>query len=648
MRNKIAFFIQGLLESVGIRSIDKQYLFSYCLIGFFTLLVAAHIFASLNQDATVINIAGKQRFLSQALAKEALLQAQGEGSQDEVSRLTQDFETALNSLIKGNSSLNIKAIADTNTRKQLELVNQHWQTFKQAVQRYINNPQDLSALHALRDGAKTILYETNKTVGMLELQANKDREFELYLAGTATIIILLLVTMGRVFGMSVLMGQINLLRQHLNFVKDGNFSHPLPVSSNHNEVGQMFSAYNSMIAEIGKLMSDVVRSSAEVSAGIENIASRLERTNHGVHQQHSEIDQVATAMNEMAATVREVAANTEQTASSAEMAHDEAINGQQIIMHTIASINQLAEQIENAAEVMKMLQEDSIKVGEIMSVISTIAEQTNLLALNAAIEAARAGEQGRGFAVVADEVRNLAQRTQVSTEEIRAIVEHLQHQSNNASEMMLASQTRAQATVEETSNADQALNRIVESVANITAMSSQIATAAEEQSQVATEMDQSINNISSIAKQTTNDAQQTVAATSEIHIEMDNLRSLVNQFTFPQEGLDLSVAKTAHIAWKGRLRSFLDGHAGLTLKEASSHHDCALGKWYYGEGLAKYGHMKEMQELAHPHERLHKIIIDIIHARESNQMAQAEALYEKVEPLSKEVVMLLNKIEQNS
>lgn len=647
MKEQLSLFIQNSLRAIGIRSIDKQYLFSYSLIAFFALLIAAYLYSTANQEASHINLAGKQRFLSQQLAKEAMLFSVEQGSQEKIVELFNEFESTHEYLVKGNAALNIKPTKDINALKRLVVVDQQWQQLKQAINLLIQSPHDTNAIKDVQKYSNTVLVEANRTVETLETQALKDSRYELYFAGTATLIILLLVTFGRLFGMTVLMRQINTLRTHLEYVKQGDFTHPLPISIQDNEIGEMFSAYNAMIQEIGNMLIDVSKSSAEASASIDQIAIRLEKTNQGVQQQHLEIDQVATAMNEMAATVREVAANTEQTASSAEQANEEAQLGQQVITTTIANINQLAEQIEQSTRVMITLQEDSEKVGEIMAVISTIAEQTNLLALNAAIEAARAGEQGRGFAVVADEVRNLAQRTQTSTEEIRSIVEHLQNQSDLAANMMQTSQESAHATVASAIEADNALKQIVNSVANISAMSSQIATAAEEQSQVAGEMDQSINNISAIATLTKKDAQETVAATSSIHIQMDTLRELVSQFRFSNQGLDLSLAKTAHLAWKGKLRAFLDGQASLTIQEAGSHKECALGKWFYSQGLSQYGHLNEMQELEHPHKRLHEIIHDIIKLREDNNYAEAEKLYQNIEPLSQEVVMLLNTIEKS-
>lgn len=532
MRLLIANTIQFFLKSLGIKSIDKQFLFSYSLIALFTILVTLVLFVSSSHNANSINLAGSLRFLSQQLTKDALLVAQGEGQTSDIASLAQRFEQGLDSLLNGNSQLTIQAVTQPEHRAQVERIASLWRSFHHDLQAYLANPDSKADLHAMQQGSLEILKEAHSLVGMMETKANADASLQLHIALAATLIILLLVTMGRMFGMSVLMYQIDKLRLRLEAVGRGDFTQTLTVMDAENEVGQMFVAYNKMVEQTSALLASVAQSSTQVGSSIDTIGHHLQATAQGVQQQHNELDQIATAMNEMAATVREVASNTELTASSAHQAQDEVMQGQSIIRQSVTSITELSKQIGDAAAVMLLLQEDSEKVGQIMAVIGQIAEQTNLLALNAAIEAARAGEQGRGFAVVADEVRNLAKRTQTATVEIHALVEHLLTQSQHAAQMMSSSQQRVQTTAQDTSSADQSLLRIVNAIATITDMSTHIATAVEEQSQVATEMDKSINRISGIAKETAQVADETVAASDEIHGQMGKLRGLIDRFRF--------------------------------------------------------------------------------------------------------------------
>ncbi|WP_442965269.1 methyl-accepting chemotaxis protein [Pseudomonas sp. FIP_A4] len=239
---------------------------------------------------------------------------------------------------------------------------------------------------------------------------------------------------------------------------------------------------------------------------------------------------VASAMNEMSATVQEVARNANQTATASNDADLESKSGVRVASEALDGIDTLIQDIEKAAVVVRQLEADSASIDTVVGVINGIAEQTNLLALNAAIEAARAGEQGRGFAVVADEVRTLASRTQKSTEEIQRMIEQLQQGVGNAVQAMIAAQSRARSGSDCVARAAQSLGAIADEVGTINEMNTQIATAAEQQSAVAEEINRNITNISRIADTTSADATQTSQISEELVRLAAELNRLVGQF----------------------------------------------------------------------------------------------------------------------
>ncbi|QKK11040.1 MAG: hypothetical protein HND59_04955 [Pseudomonadota bacterium] len=260
---------------------------------------------------------------------------------------------------------------------------------------------------------------------------------------------------------------------------------------------------------------------------LENVASG---TNQGIQELQKEMAYIASAMTEMAATVQQVAGNANSAADAAQQADQESSSGRKVVADAVSVIESLAKEVESASAVILRLENETDTIGAVLDVIKGIAEQTNLLALNAAIEAARAGEQGRGFAVVADEVRTLASRTQQSTREIHDMIERLQTGAGEAVKAMEISRDRAGACVDQAIKAGSSLDNIAAAVGTINDMNTQIASAAEEQSAVAAEINRNANNISHVADVSAEGAQHTSAASEQLLQLSEQLRRQVGRF----------------------------------------------------------------------------------------------------------------------
>jgi len=301
-------------------------------------------------------------------------------------------------------------------------------------------------------------------------------------------------------------------------------------SDAEDEIAEMAKSFNSMSSSFQALIRDVLNSAEAVSAAAQQLAAVSQQSQHGVLSQQSSSEQVATAMNEMTATVQEVARYAADAATASKTSDEETIKGKSVVQQTVAGIKQLAVQSAENAEAINTLKLESDNIGTVLTVIQEIAEQTNLLALNAAIEAARAGESGRGFAVVADEVRTLAQRSQQSTEEIKTIIERLQTGANRCVEAMLSGKTQVEATVDQVEQAGQSLDVIANKVRTILDMNTHIASAAEEQTAVAEDINRNINQIAQVAEANADSTSQTTQTSQSLAGLATELQQLINRF----------------------------------------------------------------------------------------------------------------------
>lgn len=312
-------------------------------------------------------------------------------------------------------------------------------------------------------------------------------------------------------------------------VADGDLTQA-PAVTRRDELGQLQHAMYDMTMSLRTLIGRIGGSVGQIATAAEQLSAVTAQTSAGVQKQRVETEQVATAMHQMAATVQEVAQNAEQASLAARDADKQARQGDLVVQDAIGQVGSLAGEVEHSVQAIEELNTESGRIGTVLEVIRAVAEQTNLLALNAAIEAARAGEQGRGFAVVADEVRALARRTHDSTEEIEGLISNLQRVAQKAVEQMQTSRELTQRTVELASEAGAALGRITESVSTIEQMNQQIAAAAEEQSAVAENISESVTRVRDIGEQSASGSEQTATASAELARLGLELQGLVARF----------------------------------------------------------------------------------------------------------------------
>lgn len=413
------------------------------------------------------------------------------------------------------------------------------------------------------------------------------------------------------------------------------------------EIGLLTSSFNRFVDKIQRLVRETANSTSAVIGGVAETSEITAVISNEVIEQEGRTQQVATAVHQMSISIGEVADSAQTAREAAQSADSEAGHGREIVEETASSIKRLAGEVEMAANSILKVEDDSAEISKILDVIKSIAEQTNLLALNAAIEAARAGEQGRGFAVVADEVRGLATRTQESTVEIENMITRLQAGARDAASVMKSGTQTAKQNLEQAERARLSLVSIAEAVSTISAMNTQIATGAEQQHSVADEISKNVVHISDSSHETADYARQTSSIISELGQRASGLQQTVSQFKISGEAtIDFAAAKSAHLAWKARLQGFLDGQTSMSQNEAVSHHDCILGKWYYSEGLSNYGAIPEMRELEVPHADMHALIKQIVQKKNAGSGAEAGELLSQVDPLSQRIISLLDIVER--
>lgn len=313
-------------------------------------------------------------------------------------------------------------------------------------------------------------------------------------------------------------------------IASGDLTTQFKKSNSKCEADILLNAIADMNQNLAHMVGKINTATSHVASSAGQMTRITDKTSAGIERQMSDIQQLAAAMNQLAACVQEVASNAASTAESAHTAHTEAKDGDKAVKQVVGAIDELADEVASTNTIISRVEADSANISKVLDVIRGIAEQTNLLALNAAIEAARAGEAGRGFAVVADEVRSLATRTQSSTEEIDGMIAKLQSGTAEAVTAMGRSNDKATRGVELAKHAGESLTKITTSVSTISDRSTQIASAAEQQGAVTEEINRSVNSISQVVEETEAGSQQTSAAAHALSTLAEELQSLTGRF----------------------------------------------------------------------------------------------------------------------
>ena len=427
-------------------------------------------------------------------------------------------------------------------------------------------------------------------------------------------------------------------------VAEGDLSGTLPVER-RDEIGDLADSINGALANMETTLSEILDCSCQVGSSVGAMHAVADQMAIGAEEVAAQSATVATAGEEMAATSADIAMNCQMAAEGARLAIGEADNGVKTVRDSITVMERIARQVRVSADTVASLGTRSDQIGQIVGTIEDIADQTNLLALNAAIEAARAGEQGRGFAVVADEVRALAERTTRATREIGEMIKSIQVETRGAVDAMNEGVQEVERGTEQAASSGQAIERILEEINNLSMQINQIATAAEEQTATTSEISSNMLRITEVGNLVSQNAHASSRQASSLNGLAETLLLSMAKFKVDESvQLTIDKAKAAHRIFVGKIKAHLTGSLQLDPGALPSHLVCAFGKWYQAEGKEQCGQIGAFRELDAPHARVHELGRQAIQAHMSGNGMQAESYCKEMADQSERLIVLLDQV----
>lgn len=595
-----------------------------------------------------------QALQSELAIRNIVLDANDEAALKNYLTATADFDKTL-------TAAQVLAADDRQTAAELEKLRQHWKdanSIKDTIMSLAKEGKHDESLVLLKSerpvwrSAKAVIINLQESTGKrLAVQRHNVDTFidsSTLKTGLISLVIIgvVLLVMLR-FSMSM-SKTINGLAAQVREMLDGTIDLTKRIEyDKKDEFGELTSRINSLFARLHDVVLTVSNNAIKVSGASAKILTNSQTMSTAAQASALQAGTIATASEEMAATSNDIANNCQAAADNSRLSSDRAQYGAGVVKESIAIMSKIASQVKSAAISIGELGARSNQIGEIVGTIEDIADQTNLLALNAAIEAARAGEQGRGFAVVADEVRALAERTTNATREIARMIKAIQQYTGEAVAIMEQGVHDVEKGSAEASRSGQALEDILEQINCVAMQVNQIATAAEEQTATSNEISANIQQMNSAVDQTSQSAIESTHEASELGKLAESLQDEIKSFrTAESDVLILEIAKNDHRAFVNRIRAATHGELQLNASAVANHHQCRFGKWYDTAGKELCGHLGSFKAIDTPHERIHSLSREAVAAANSGDRLKAEHLIAQVEELSYKIVDSLSAIKR--